>query len=91
MYCYFVRNPGFCNYFNLFYLFQGMIFLHESLVQYHGALRPSNCLVDARWVVKLADFGLRAFRHGELPPSDPTALQTYLDSWYYKILDLFLL
>lgn len=66
-------------------ILQGMIFLHESPLQYHGALRPSNCLVDARWVVKLADFGLRAFRHGELPPADPTALRTYLDSQYYII------
>lgn len=60
--------------------FQGMIFIHESPLQYHGALRPSNCLVDARWVVKLADFGLKEFRRGELPPSDPNDLGAHVES-----------
>lgn len=61
-------------------MFQGMIFIHESPLQYHGSLRPSNCLVDARWVVKLSDFGLKEFRRGELPPSEPTALRSHVDS-----------
>ncbi|XP_041976908.1 guanylate cyclase 32E [Aricia agestis] len=64
-------------------IIRGMIFIHESPLQYHGALRPSNCLVDARWVVKLADFGLREFRKGEVPPSDPVALRSYIDSLSY--------
>lgn len=59
-----------------------MIFIHESPLQYHGALRPSNCLVDARWVVKLADFGLREFRRGELPPSEPGALRAHIEGMY---------
>ncbi|KAI8435121.1 hypothetical protein MSG28_003502 [Choristoneura fumiferana] len=50
---------------------------------YHGALRPSNCLVDARWVVKLADFGLRAFRAGELPPTEPNDIRSHIDSLVY--------
>ncbi|XP_063821635.1 speract receptor isoform X1 [Ostrinia nubilalis] len=64
-------------------IIRGMIFIHESPLQYHGALRPSNCLVDARWVVKLADFGLKEFRRGELPPSDPNALGTHVESLVY--------
>ncbi|XP_047528315.1 guanylate cyclase 32E isoform X1 [Vanessa atalanta] len=64
-------------------IIRGMIFIHESPLQYHGALRPSNCLVDARWVVKLADFGLREFRRGEVPPSDPVALRSHIDSLAY--------
>ncbi|XP_045785258.1 guanylate cyclase 32E isoform X2 [Maniola jurtina] len=64
-------------------IIRGMIFIHESPLQYHGALRPSNCLVDARWVVKLADFGLREFRRGEVPPSDPNALRSHIDSLAY--------
>lgn len=64
-------------------IIRGMIFLHESLLQFHGSLRPSNCLVDARWVVKLADFGLKSFRRGEVPPNDPTALRAYLDNLVY--------
>lgn len=44
--------------------FQGMIYLHESPVKFHGALHTANCLVDSRWVVKLTDFGLREFKKG---------------------------
>ncbi|CAH2074151.1 unnamed protein product, partial [Iphiclides podalirius] len=64
-------------------IIRGMIFIHESPLQYHGALRPSNCLVDARWVVKLADFGLREFRRGELPPSEPNALRAHIEGLLY--------
>ncbi|CAH2232762.1 jg15507 [Pararge aegeria aegeria] len=64
-------------------IIRGMIFIHESPLQFHGSLRPSNCLVDARWVVKLADFGLREFRRGEIPPSDPNALRSHIDSLAY--------
>ncbi|XP_013145925.1 PREDICTED: guanylate cyclase 32E, partial [Papilio polytes] len=64
-------------------IIRGMIFIHESPLQYHGALRPSNCLVDARWVVKLADFGLREFRRGELPPSEPGALRAHIEGLLY--------
>ncbi|KAJ8681433.1 hypothetical protein QAD02_017220, partial [Eretmocerus hayati] len=50
---------------------RGMIFLHESVVKFHGSLSTSNCLVDSRWVVKLADFGLHEFkRDAEPEPSD---------------------
>lgn len=52
-------------------IFQGMIYLHESPVRFHGALSTSNCLVDPRWVVKLADFGLREFKKdAEREPED---------------------
>uniref|UniRef100_A0ABD2W0F8 Guanylate cyclase n=1 Tax=Trichogramma kaykai TaxID=54128 RepID=A0ABD2W0F8_9HYME len=50
---------------------RGMIYLHESVVKFHGSLSTSNCLVDSRWVVKLADFGLREFkRDAELDAAD---------------------
>ncbi|XP_077268388.1 guanylate cyclase 32E isoform X2 [Temnothorax americanus] len=52
-------------------IIRGMIYLHESVIKYHGSLSTSNCLVDSRWVVKLADFGLHEFnRDAEYNPSD---------------------
>lgn len=46
-----------------------MIYLHDSPVRFHGSLHTGNCLVDSRWVVKIADFGLREFKRGA---EDPT-------------------
>ena len=36
-----------------------MTFIHDSEFRYHGNLKSSKCLVDSRWVLKIADFGLR--------------------------------
>lgn len=48
-----------------------MVYLHDSVLKYHGNLSTSNCLVDSRWVVKLADFGLREFKKdAECDPED---------------------
>ncbi|KAG5320428.1 GCY3E cyclase, partial [Pseudoatta argentina] len=46
-------------------IIRGMIYLHESVIKYHGSLSPFNCLVDSRWVVKLTDFGLNEFKRNE--------------------------
>ncbi|XP_055316774.1 guanylate cyclase 32E isoform X2 [Sitodiplosis mosellana] len=54
-------------------IIRGMIYLHESPLKYHGLLCTSNCLIDSRWVVKLSDFGLQAFKKGA---EDPPNLQT---------------
>lgn len=54
-----------------------MIYLHDSPVRFHGALHSANCLVDSRWVVKLADFGLREFKRGAEEPGvkDPAKVR----------------
>lgn len=43
-------------------ILRGMLYLTDSALRYHGNLKASNCLVDSRWVVKLADFGLTEFK-----------------------------
>ncbi|CAB0016883.1 unnamed protein product [Nesidiocoris tenuis] len=45
-------------------ILRGLICLHDSSLRFHGNLKSSNCLVDSRWVVKLADFGLKEFKSG---------------------------
>lgn len=39
-----------------------MLFLHQSELKSHGSLKSSNCVVDSRFVLKIADFGLRSLR-----------------------------
>lgn len=41
-----------------------MTYLHDSPLRVHGNLCTSNCLIDSRWVLKLCDFGLYAFKKG---------------------------
>ncbi|XP_054290482.1 guanylate cyclase 32E [Macrosteles quadrilineatus] len=46
-------------------IIRGLIYLQDSPLHYHGNLKSSNCLVDSRWVVKLADFGLSQLKGDE--------------------------
>jgi len=43
-------------------IIKGMLHLHQTDIKSHGALKSSNCVVDARWVLKITDFGLNTFR-----------------------------
>lgn len=40
-----------------------MCYLHSSELRSHGGLKSSNCVVDSRFVLKIADFGLRSLRN----------------------------
>ncbi|XP_042237492.1 uncharacterized protein LOC121876461 isoform X2 [Homarus americanus] len=39
-------------------LVRGMRYLHGSLFRHHGRLTSRNCVIDARWVLKVTDYGL---------------------------------
>ncbi|CAN7999515.1 unnamed protein product, partial [Ixodes pacificus] len=41
---------------------EGMSFLHCGFIGYHGRLKSTACLIDARFVVKISNFGLRELR-----------------------------
>lgn len=43
-------------------LAKGMSFLQLSPIHSHGQLKSSNCVVDSRFVLKVADFGLHSLR-----------------------------
>ncbi|XP_053224656.1 atrial natriuretic peptide receptor 1 isoform X1 [Podarcis raffonei] len=47
---------------------KGMLFLHNSVISYHGNLKSSNCVVDSRFVLKITDYGLESFR--QAPETD---------------------
>ncbi len=39
-----------------------MCYLHGSSLRSHGSLKSSNCLIDSRWVLKISNYGMDAFR-----------------------------
>ncbi|CAH1968124.1 unnamed protein product [Acanthoscelides obtectus] len=71
-------------------IMRGMIYLHESALKFHGALNPSNCLVDSRWVVKLSDFGLREFKKGseDYIMNDPVKIKEKCHALLYRAPEL---
>lgn len=51
---------------------QGMLYLHNSVIVFHGNLKSSNCVVDSRFVLKITDYGLDSF-HNEVNSEDTHA------------------
>ncbi|RWS28434.1 atrial natriuretic peptide receptor 1-like protein [Leptotrombidium deliense] len=39
---------------------EGMNFIHNCAIEFHGRLKSTNCVIDRRLVVKLTDYGLRS-------------------------------
>lgn len=48
---------------------RGMKYLHSSPLRVHGSLSSRNCVVDARWVLKLTDYGLHQFYEAQGVPT----------------------
>nr|CAH7740874.1 unnamed protein product [Callosobruchus chinensis] len=48
-----------------------MRYLHSTPIRVHGYLTSRNCVIDARWVLKVTDYGLPAFyeSQGIHPPA----------------------
>ncbi|XP_070151794.1 retinal guanylyl cyclase 2 isoform X1 [Polyergus mexicanus] len=51
-------------------LVRGMRYLHGTPIRVHGYLTSRNCVIDARWVLKVTDYGLPAFYEAQniVPP-----------------------
>ncbi|XP_011882602.1 PREDICTED: retinal guanylyl cyclase 2 [Vollenhovia emeryi] len=51
-------------------LVRGMKYLHSTPIRAHGYLTSRNCVIDARWVLKVTDYGLPAFYEAQniVPP-----------------------
>ncbi|XP_068629207.1 uncharacterized protein [Battus philenor] len=52
-------------------LARGMRYLHASPLRTHGRLSSRSCAVDARWVLRVSDYGVPAFARAQaldLPP-----------------------
>ncbi|NXH21867.1 ANPRB protein, partial [Bucco capensis] len=59
---------------------QGMSYLHQHKM-YHGRLKSRNCVIDDRWVCKIADYGLQSYRK-EDAPERPGSYQQHLIQIY---------
>ncbi|XP_060516642.1 retinal guanylyl cyclase 2 isoform X2 [Cylas formicarius] len=55
-------------------LVRGMKYLHSTQIRVHGCLTSRNCVIDARWVLKVTDYGLPAFYEAQgIQPPNKTA------------------
>uniref|UniRef100_A0A087YGM6 Guanylate cyclase n=1 Tax=Poecilia formosa TaxID=48698 RepID=A0A087YGM6_POEFO len=60
----------------------GMDFIHNSTLKFHGNLKPSTCLVDSRLQIKLSGFGLWEFKYGGKNKLGPMENPDYEDLYW---------
>lgn len=65
-------------------LVRGMRYLHSSTLRVHGALTSRNCVVDARWVLKVTDYGLNHFYEAQGVPT-PTKTAKRMNCCYFGL------
>uniref|UniRef100_A0AC35U3E2 Guanylate cyclase n=1 Tax=Rhabditophanes sp. KR3021 TaxID=114890 RepID=A0AC35U3E2_9BILA len=68
-------------------LVKGMHFLHHTDIRSHGRLKPSNCVVDSRFVLKVTDYGLSEFRK-LAEESEETGTHQYYKRFIYTAPEL---
>lgn len=72
-----------------------MRYLHSSLVRVHGFLTSYNCVIDARWVLKITDYGILSLYHTQgltLPQRSPKGkLHCIILSWWVMSVSCFLI
>ncbi|KAM9167232.1 atrial natriuretic peptide receptor 1-like isoform 2-T2 [Mergus octosetaceus] len=56
---------------------QGMAYLHHHKI-YHGRLKSNNCVIDDRWVCKIADYGLQSYRKEDSPEGSSSYQQHFI-------------
>ncbi|XP_076336725.1 atrial natriuretic peptide receptor 1-like isoform X1 [Tachypleus tridentatus] len=50
---------------------EGLVFLHNSPIGFHGHLKSTNCVIDGRFMVKITDYGLLSLLAQVAPNSRP--------------------
>ncbi|OXB59218.1 hypothetical protein ASZ78_013304 [Callipepla squamata] len=66
---------------------QGMAYLHHHKI-YHGRLKSNNCVIDDRWVCKIADYGLQLYRKEDSSEGNQQHLiQIYMAPEIHSLLD----
>ncbi|XP_071034347.1 guanylate cyclase 32E isoform X3 [Parasteatoda tepidariorum] len=70
-------------------IIRGITYLHDSQIRSHGNLKSTNCLVDSRWVVKIADYGLHELKSGaEAGDDDATDFEKQCEKLLWRAPEL---
>ncbi|XP_055877061.1 receptor-type guanylate cyclase Gyc76C-like isoform X2 [Biomphalaria glabrata] len=59
-------------------LIQGMLYIHNSDLIFHGNLKSSNCVVTSRWTLQVTDFGLLNVRNSSRNVEDHYAYYRHM-------------